>query len=199
MSWITIAWSMMASAGLTLGLISLVVWAKQRAQIAQLAFCTLAIAVCGMAACELMMIRAQTATEFAAAQRWLHVFAFVAVVSIVWLVRSSLSAGRLWLAYTVCALRLLSLIINFSSDVNLNYTEITGLRYLELWGGETVAVAQGTFNPWTGLGQLGLLLLVAFVMDAGFAVWRRGEPEARRRASAPLFCNRSCRTRRRPT
>ncbi len=183
MSWTTIAWSMMASAGLTLGLISFVIWAKQRTQIAQLAFFALAVAASGMAGCELLMMHAQTAAEFAAAQRWLHVFAFVAVVSIAWFVRSSLGAGRLWLAYTVCALRLVSLIANFSTGVSLNYLQITALRHLELWGGETATVAEGIFNPWTRVGQLSLLLLVTYVVDAALTAWRRGDRDARRRAA----------------
>ena len=47
--------------------------------------------------------------------RWAHVPVFFAVISIVGFVRLYLRAGRPWLGYTVCGLRLLVLIINFLS------------------------------------------------------------------------------------
>ena len=183
MSWITVVWSMIAAACLTLAFIHLSIWARERTRLAHLLFATIAVAAAGMAALEVLMMRSATVEEFAKAVRWQHVPVFVAVVAMVGFVRAFLGAGRLWLAYTVCALRLLSLIANFSSGVNLNYREITGLAQLELWGGETIAVAEGVFNPWTRLGQLSLLMLVAYVVDASLAAWRRGDRNVRRRAA----------------
>ena len=183
MSWITVVWSMIAAACLTLAFIHLSIWARERTRLAHLLFATIAVAAAGMAALEVLMMRSATVEEFARAVRWQHVPVFVAVVAMVGFVRAFLGAGRLWLAYTVCALRLLSLIANFSSGVNLNYREITGLAQLELWGGETIAVAEGVFNPWTRLGQLSLLMLVAYVVDASLAAWRRGDRNVRRRAA----------------
>ncbi len=182
MSWIPVVWSMIAAACLTLAFIHLSIWARERTRLAHLLFVILALAVAGMAALEILMMRSESIEEFGRAQRWLHVPAFVVVVSTVWFVRAFLGAGRLWLAYTVCALRLLSLIVNFSGGANLNYREITGLRQIESWGG-SITVADGIFNPWTRLGQLSLLLLVAYVVDASLAAWRRGGRDTRRRAA----------------
>ncbi|HEY6241994.1 MAG TPA: PAS domain S-box protein [Burkholderiales bacterium] len=182
MSWIPVVWSMIAAACLTLAFIHLSIWARERAQLSHLLFVILALAVAGMAALEILMMRSKTISEFGWAQRWLHVPAFVVVVSTVWFVRTYLGTGRLWLAYTVCALRLLALIVNFSSGVSLNYGEITGLSQIERWGG-SIAVAEGVVNPWTRLGQLSLLLLVVYVVDASFAAWRRGGRDTRRRAA----------------
>lgn len=182
MSWITVVWSMIAAACLTLAFIQLSVWARERTRLPHLIFALLALAVVGMTALEVRMMHAQTIEEFAKAQRWLHVPIFAAVLAMVWFVRVFLGTGRLWLAYTVCALRLLALIVNFSSGVNLNYREITGLRQIELWG-ESIAVADGVFNPWTRLGQLSLLLLAAYLADAALAAWRRGDGDGRRSAA----------------
>lgn len=182
MSWIPVVWSMIVAACLTLAFIHLSIWARQRTLVSHVLFAVIALAVASMAAFEVLMMRAQTTGEFGWAQRWLHVPAFVVVVATVWFVRAFLGAGRLWLAYTVCALRLLALIVNFSSGVNLNYSEITDLRQIERWGG-SIAVADGVFNPWTRLGQLSLLLLVAYVVDASLVAWRRGDRDARRRAA----------------
>ena len=173
---------MIAAACFTLAFIHLSIWARERTRLAHLLFVILAFAVASLAAFEILLMRSETIEEFGWAQRWLHVPAFVVVVSTVWFVRTFLGAGRLWLAYTVCALRLLSLIVNFSSGVSLNYSEITELRQLERWGG-SIAVADGIFNPWTRLGQLSLLLLVVYVVDASLAAWRRGDRDTRRRAA----------------
>ena len=99
---------------------------------------------------------------------------FFAVVSIVGFVRLYFSAGRLWLGYTACGLRLLDLVLNFLSAPNLNYKEITGLRHLTAFGGETISVAEGTENPWIKVSELSSLFLLAFVVDASVTLWCRG-------------------------
>ena len=95
-------------------------------------------------------------------------------MSLVGFVRFYLRAGRPWLAWTVCGLRTLSLILNFVFTPNLNYREITALRHVPLFG-ESISIADGVPNPWMLLGQLSLLLWVIFVADAAITVWRRGD------------------------
>jgi two-component system, LuxR family, sensor kinase FixL len=174
MSWVTIIWAMIASACLTLALVHLLVWWRRREALANLLFALTAVATAIYGGCELWMMRAETTGAFGLAARWTHVPAWVLIVSLVGFVRLYLRAGRLWLAWTVCGLRTLSLIINFVSTPNLNYREITGLRHVSFLG-ESVVVAEGIPNPWMLIGQFSLLLLVFFVADAAIAVWRRGD------------------------
>ena len=54
MSWITIAWSMAASACLTLAILHLLIWCRQPDQWAHLLFSTTAISTAAMAAVERM-------------------------------------------------------------------------------------------------------------------------------------------------
>jgi PAS domain S-box-containing protein len=108
------------------------------------------------------------------AVRWAHLPAWVLIVSLVGFVRLYLRAGRLWLAWTICGVRTLSLILNFVFTPNLNYREITALRHVAFLG-ETVVAPDGVPSPWMLIGQLGLLLLVIFVADAAITVWQRGE------------------------
>ena len=99
-------------------------------------------------------------------------------------VRLYLRAGRPWLAWPVCGVRTLSLILNFFARVNLNYREITALR------GESVSVAEGVSNPWMLVRQLSLVLLVIFAADVALTVRRRGPAlglGVRRRHSIPRF------------
>jgi PAS domain S-box-containing protein len=181
MSWITVVWSSIASGCLTLGLVHLVIWFTQPRLRVHLAFFFLTLSVAAVAIGELQLMRAQTPEQYGTIMRWVHVPVFFMVVSIVVFVRLYFKAGRLWLAYAVCALRLLSLVLNFYLDPNLNYRAITDLQEQRLFG-ETVAVAIGIGSPWRMVGEASSLLLVSFLLDATLAYWRRGGPLERRRA-----------------
>lgn len=174
MSWCTVVWSMIAGACLTLAGLNILVWWRQREAGGNLLFSLSAMATAAMAGCELWMMRAETPVEFGVALRWLHLPAWLMILSLVGFVRVYLRAGRLWLAWGVCVVRTLSLLLNFIFTPNLNYREITGLRHVPFLG-ETVAVAEGVSSPWMLIGQASLILLVVFVTDAAITVWRRGD------------------------
>src|SRR5438874_344575 len=174
MSWVTVIWSAGDGACLTLALMHIVVWWKDRTARANLAFSVMAIAVAIFAAFELALMRAQTPEQFGEIVRWLHVPVWVMIVSLVGFVRLYLRAGRRWLAWTVVGARTLSLILNFTFWPNINYREITALRHIPFLG-ESVSVAVGVPNPLMLAAQLSLLLLVIFVADATITVWRRGD------------------------
>ena len=181
MSWITIAWSMVVSACLTLAVIDLLIWLQEPAQRAHLLFSVAAISVAAIAACELLLMHARSREQFGRVIWWAHLPVFFLAVSIVGFVRLYFSAGRPWLGYAACGLRLLDLIINFFSIPNANYKQITGLRHLTL-GGETISIAQGMENPWVIVSELSSLLVLLFVVDASITLWRRGNRNERRRA-----------------
>ena len=180
MSWVTILWAMVSAVSLTLAGIYLLVWWKQRSSWVYLLFSCSAVGAAAWAMGELGMMRAETPEQYGAVLRWAHIPVWVLVVSLVGFVRLHLKAGRMGLVWSICVLRTLALILNFVFTPNLNYREITGLKHLTWWGGETVAVAVGVVNPWTLIGQLSLVLLLVFCADAALTIWRRGE---RRRAA----------------
>lgn len=179
MSWITIVWSMNAAACLTLAGIYLLVWCKQREDWVHLIFSVTAVAAAGIAAFELAMMHAETVGRYEALVRWIHVPVWLLIISFVSFVRLYLHAGRPWLAWTICGLRTLVLILNFSFTPNLNFRQITSLRQFSWWGGEIITVPTGVANPWGLLSSVSLLLLLIFFIDATITVWRRGD---RRRA-----------------
>lgn len=174
MSFITIIWSMVASACLTLAAMHLLVWIRKRTAWANLLFALAATAMAGMAACEVGTMCARTPEEFGLFLRWFHVPGWLMIVTLVGFVRLYLRAGRPWLAWTVCGLRTVSLILNFVFAPNLNFRQITALRQIPFLG-TSVSVAEGVPNPWMLIGQASLLLLVVFAIDATVTVWRRGE------------------------
>jgi PAS domain S-box-containing protein len=120
-------------------------------------------------------MHAQTTAQYSAVLRWAQLPIWMLTLSIVWFGRLYLRAGRLWLAWCVCIVRTLALLLNFLFPPNLNFREITSLGHLSWWGGETVSVAVGVPNPWSLIGQFSTLLLLIFFVDATIAVWRRGE------------------------
>src|SRR6266513_5209658 len=140
MNWVTIIWSVGSGACLTLALIHVVVWWKDRAARANLVFSVMAIAVAAFAALELALMRAETPEQFGIAVRWVHVPVWVIIASLVIFVRLYLRAGRQWLAWAVVGFRTLSLILNFTFSPNINYREITALRHVSFLG-EPVSVA----------------------------------------------------------
>jgi signal transduction histidine kinase len=174
MSLVTIVWSMVAAACLTLAAMHLLVWSRRRSAWAHLLFSLSATAIAAYAGCELWMMLSGTPREFGMALRWAHVPAWVIVVSLAVFVRLYLRAGRLWLAWAVCGVRTLALLLNFGPAPNLNYREISTLRHVPFLG-DTVSVGEGVRNPWMLIGLLSLLLLVIFVADASLAAWRRGD------------------------
>src|SRR5215471_19125108 len=174
MSWVTLIWSMSAGACLTLAFLQVIVWLKNRAARANLAFALGAVAVAVFAGLELALMRAETPAQFSTVARWIHVPAWVLIVSIVAFVRLYLSAGRRWLAWSVVAVRTLALILNFILSPNINYRRVTALRHIPFLG-EPVSVPVGVLNPWMLVAQFSLLLLVIFVVDAAITVWRRGD------------------------
>ena len=175
MSWITIVWSMNAAACLTLGGIYLLVWFKQRGGWAHLVFSFTAMAAAAVAGFELAMIHAGTVAQYEGLVRWIHVPVWVLTISFIAFVRLYLHAGRPWLAWSICGLRTLVLILNFIVTANLNFRRITSLRHFSWWGGETISVPIGVANPWGLLSSVSLLLLLIFFVDATITVWRRGD------------------------
>ena len=119
---------------------------------------------------------------YAATLRWAHVPLAMFAVSIVWFVYFHFGAGKLWLAWAATGLRLVALALNFGTGVNINFSEVSALDPLVLWGGVIVTGPVGIANPLVIVPQTGNLLLAAFVIGASLTLWRRGGVDARRRA-----------------
>ena len=182
----------MAAASLTLALIHLFVWMQQRRQREHFLFFFLAISAAVFGIFELAMMHAETPSEYQALLRWAHVPLCVFVLSIVGFVHFYLDAGRMWLAYTVCAIRLLALFLNFSTGPNINFSEVTAIDPVTLWGGAVISAPVGVTSPWAVVPQIGNVLLLAFIIDASISLWRRGSAAQRRRAllvgGSLVFC-----------
>ena len=174
MSWVTVIWSMAAGVTLTLAVVHLLVWLRDRSAIANLLFSVSAVAAAVIAGQELALMRAQTPAEYAGILRWMHVSAATIVVAIVWFIRSYLGAGRRWLAWMITALRGLVLVVNFLPFANATFSEIDALRQV-FWLGESLSAPIGDANPWRYLLHLSTVLLVVYVLDAANTARKQGK------------------------
>jgi two-component system sensor kinase FixL len=165
---------MNAAACLTLAAMNLLIWQAQRESWERFLFSLAAVATAAMAFSELSMLRAETPGQYATALRWFHVAVWWIIVTLVCFVRLRLQAGRPWLAWTVCALRTFSLLLNFLVGQNITYRETTHLRHLALLG-ESFAAPSGVPNSWMLVAQLSNLIFVVFVAEATLTIWRRGD------------------------
>ena len=173
MSWVTVIWSMVASACLTLAVIYFLVWYSNRSGRANLLFAMAAVSTAAFTLCELRQMRAGTPGELLSAMRWTHVALLGVLVSTTWFVTFYLGAGRRWLAWTVSSLRVFYLLVAFLVWGNVNYLEITSLQRRPFLG-DSVTAFTGIRNPWMLFGYATMVLILIFVADASITAWRRG-------------------------
>jgi two-component system, LuxR family, sensor kinase FixL len=174
MSWVTVIFSMTASACLTMALLYGLIWWRRRESWAHLLFALAALGTAAGAAGELAVMRSESPAQFVAAIGWEHLAAWVTVLALAGFVRLYLRAGRTWLLWTVCGLRSVSLLLNLWVGQNRIYRDITSLPHSSFLG-ESIAIVPVVANLWLYVGQLSLLALVIFVLDAALSAWRRGD------------------------
>lgn len=172
----------MSTAALSLAAIYLAIWTRHRHKPAYLCFAVAAFSIAATALLENATLHASSAAEFATLVRWFHVPMLFALVSLVWFVRLQFTVGRLWLAILFVVTRLASLVANFATGVNLQYTEITALQPFSLLGAKVIAPI-GLANPWMLLGQASMLVLVVFLVDAAIQLRRERQGEELKRAT----------------
>ncbi|HOM11906.1 MAG TPA: 7TM diverse intracellular signaling domain-containing protein [Rubrivivax sp.] len=182
MNGVELAWMAMVAAGLTLALLHLLVWLRQRERLDFLLFFVLAGAAARFGAFELQMMHAAWPQASAAAIRAAHVPLAIFVVTAAVFVRLHFGTGRTGLLAAIVVLRLATLVLDFTSGVNVHFEQVTGLAHASFWGDAQVSVPLGPANRWARVPQLSNLLLRVFVADASVALWRRGDPAARRHA-----------------
>jgi PAS domain S-box-containing protein len=174
MSWITVIWSMVASACLTLAAIYGFVGYRNRPAWAHLMLALTAGSTAVFAFCELSLMRAETPGEILTALKWGHLALLLWIVSIIRFVRLHLRTGRLWLAWTLCVLGACYLLPTFLLGPSFLYREVTSLRRVPLLG-EDVTIFAVITSPWVAVALANTVMLIVFVADAGITAWRRGD------------------------
>lgn len=180
MTWIDIAWPVVAGISLALGLINLLAWTGQRSQPALVMFSLATTSVAVLAVCELLAMHAKTPQRYFDVLRWAHIPVAVLLVALVGHVHLQFRAGRAWLGIAACGLRVAILLPSLLAGESLRFREITELAQIDLGGGAVVSAPRGTANPAMFIAQISDLLLIAFLADVIAAVWRRTSDKSER-------------------
>jgi signal transduction histidine kinase len=174
MSWITIAWSMVAAASLTVAALHLYLGLRRRSR-SDLLFAAATVCAAWIAYIEMALMTSASAEQHARLIRLVQVPIAALILLLVLFVRSYLGTGRLWLGAAAVAARLVMLAVDLAVSPNVNYVRIDRVLAVPMPWGEAVHIAQGELRPWTRLGQLSSLIFIGFALDAIRAAWRRGD------------------------
>lgn len=166
---------MTAAASLTLAGIHGFVWLRRRQQMASLMFCIMAVATAGMAGCELWTMHQTDMVAYTHALQWYNLMRWMVTLALVGFIHYYLGSGRPWLEWTVCGLRTLTLLVNFIFSPMVYYTSIEELVRIKFLGTE-VTIVEGIPSPLTIIGQISLLVLAGYLVDA---TWRSTKGEHR--------------------
>lgn len=180
---IDVIWPMMAATSLTLAIIFFFIWLRLRAQRDHLALALFAVCVWFFTLGEWSLMRATTPEAYGDTLRWMMVVVPIGVILLAAFIRWHLRAGRDWLFWSICGLRLLGIPLNFLFGANVVYLEITDLQQQATVFGDSIAMPVGVPGPFHWLvNNLADILLVLFLADATHSAWRRGDALTRRRA-----------------
>jgi PAS domain S-box-containing protein len=174
MNWVALTWPMLAAASLVLGLVHGLVWLSQRRLHVHLALAIAAFAVAALILLEMVALQTTAPRTLAELIRWMHLPVTVVVVAMVYVVHVSFGYGARWLAWGAVSLRVLALVVNFASAVNLNFREISGVEQTQWWNA-TVHHPVGTLNPWLLLTQVSNAILLVYLAQTLFRGMRAPE------------------------
>ena len=177
MNWLDAVYLSVVIFAATLALVHAPVWLRDRQARANGALALLAISVAALALSEWRVLVAVDAAEYGRALWRQHFAALAALAAVVWCFRAVLRAGSPLLGAAAVGLRALFTLINAFSTPNANFLEITAVESVVVFG-VGLAVPVGTPNPVMVIGQLSLVLAIAFLLHATWQMLRRRERAA---------------------
>jgi PAS domain S-box-containing protein len=163
MDWVDLVWPMLAAASFVLGLAHAVLWISHPRDRSHLMFAVAAMSVGAIALFELASLHAETPASMAAIIRGWHVPIALLVCAIVYGVHIMFGYGSAALAAAAVGLRLLALVLNFATGVNLNFESVDAIGHVA-WLGAEVSYPVGTLNPWAIVAQVSNVLVVAYLV-----------------------------------
>ena len=171
---LTVAWSMVSSVGLLLGVIQFMVWLRDRERTAFLLAAIMASAAGSLALLELELITSRSVADYQKIVWWNNVAIFAILVPMTWFVYLHLGTARRWLATAITAAWVFGLLVNIAMPGNLTFSSVTALRIETTFWGERFALAEGVQNPFKFVAELASLLIAIYVADASVRAYRRG-------------------------
>ena len=174
MNWLTIIWSMAAGTAFVLALTHLFMWAQQHRSCVPLLFVVLAVGSGANTLFELELMHCLSPEVCVELYRWSHIAIYMLLVGLVWFVYKQFGTARRWLAIVITAIWTVALLINFASPHSLLFTDLPELSRIDTWLGESFIMAVGAANPWKYTVDSTSLLILAYLADASWRLWRQG-------------------------
>ncbi len=172
----------MAGGCLMLALIHGVIWCRNRNRWESFWLSMATFGVIGILACEQVTMFADSPAVFERGVWWAHLDFLLVFLGVLGFVHAYFGTGSRWLFGLAIGTRLLAMIANSTTGSSLHFIAIHRLEKIPFLGQQVSVVADWEANPWVILGQISSLLWLIYVVDASVRLWRKGTPEARRRA-----------------
>ena len=170
--WPGILWLVLDASMVTLGLVHLGIWARDRSAWQQLFFSMIAFTSAAASVCELALMGATGINEFAHIQSIQQIFITLLAASITGFVRVRTRSTQFWLPVLALVLRVATLIANFTTGLNIHFTEILSLDRIEFLGSFVTVVSHAVPNPWFVLSPIANVVLLAFIVSAMVTAWQ---------------------------
>ncbi len=170
-----------AAACVTLAAVHAGIWLRRRAELANLGFSLLALGVAGFTWAEFALMRSADGAAAGTALQGVHGAIVLIAIGIVLFVSFYFRTGRAWLACGALSVRLIVLVVSMLRPTSADFDVIDGVSPVS-WLGEAVSIPVGRTSVWHWVGQVGLVLLAAFLIDGSLRLWRTGDALDRRRA-----------------
>ena len=132
MSIMTICWSAAGAMCFTLAFMHLLIWVQQRKAIAHLLF-TVAAGAAGLNAfSELFGLQEESIDVYMIVFKLGHIPVALILNALVWFIVVYFGTARRWLAYTISALWVITLILNFTLPYSIVFAELPELTRVPL-------------------------------------------------------------------
>ena len=175
MSWLTVIWSICAGLCFMLGLLHLLLWIKNRNNTSYLLSTIMAISAGAGAIIELALLQTTAIQTYSELLQLEVTFIYLLLISLVWLVSIQLDSSQRWLAGVIIAIWSAALIVNFVSPGSLVYEQVEEINRSRSFWGEFYSVGSGPANPWNLLANIGVVLIIIYVIINSMKAWQRGE------------------------
>lgn len=164
---------MCAAVCFMLAFVHMMLWIRGSYKLDYLIIAVMATAAGCKVILEMLMLLTSDIDQYIYLQKLDNISTFVVLLSLLWFIRVYLQAGSRWLLGVIVLLRVVDLVINFSSPGGAVFSEITAIGQSEAFWGELFSHPIGIVHPMKIWADIASLLILVFLAQATWQAWRR--------------------------
>ena len=138
-----------------------------------LLFAIVCVFLVGFEISHILTYKAATLADYIPRLKWEITFIILLFVSLMWFIGEYSGLRPRWLFGGVSALAVVSLIVNFSKQYSMQYSELIRLEHVRLPWGEIITQPVGTNSPGYFIGVMTVLVVFGFGVYAFVVRYRR--------------------------